>query len=63
MSERTIRYDIRIMRSDILGFNATIMQKDVLYFYSDQHYSILSVGLNDPDLVESIIKNLNVSIH
>jgi hypothetical protein len=35
ISERTIRDDIHVMRSEILGFNAPIEQKDGLYFYSD----------------------------
>lgn len=59
VSERTLRDDIRVMRSDILGFNAPIAQKDGLYYYSDKHYSIMSVGLSDPGLVERIIKLLS----
>jgi len=58
VSERTIRDDIRVMRSDILGFNAPIMQIKGLYFYDDPKYSILSIGITDPGLIERIIKML-----
>ena len=58
ISERQIRDDLRVMRSDILGFNAPIMQEGGLYFYSDDGYSIMSVGLTDPGLVEKIVKLL-----
>ena len=58
ISERTIRDDIRVMRSEILGFSAPIQQDRGLYFYSDPAYSILTVGLTDPDLVLRIIKLL-----
>jgi hypothetical protein len=58
ISERTIRDDIRVMRSDILGFNAPIKQKNGLYFYADLHYSILSLSLTDGELVSKIIKLL-----
>ena len=58
VSERTIRDDIRVMRSDILGFNAPIKQKEGLYYYHDPYYSILSVSLTDSGLIEKIIKVL-----
>jgi hypothetical protein len=58
ISERTIRDDIRVMRSDILGFNAPIKVKDKLYFYDDHHYSIMSIGITDAVLIERIIKML-----
>jgi len=58
ISERTIRDDIRVMRSEILGFNAPIKQKSGLYYYEDPHYSILSVGITDLALIEKIIKML-----
>jgi len=56
ISERTIRDDIRVMRSDILGFNAPIRQQDGLYFYSDQNYSIMSIGISDPELLDKVIR-------
>lgn len=58
ISERTIRDDIRVMRSDILGFNAPIKVKDKLYYYDDRHYSIMSIGITDAALIERIIKML-----
>ncbi len=58
VSERTIRDDIRVMRSDILGFNAPIKQKSGLYFYSSPHYSILSIGVTDQKLIENVISLL-----
>lgn len=58
ISERTIRDDIRVMRSDILGFNAPIAQNRGLYFYTDPKYTILSVGINDPGILQMVIKSL-----
>jgi hypothetical protein len=54
VSERTIRDDIRVMRSDILGFNAPIEQEKGLYFYSDPKFSIMSVSITDSGLAEKI---------
>jgi hypothetical protein len=55
VSERTIRDDIRVMRSDILGFNAPIKQEGGLYFYSDPGYSILSLSITDSGLAEQVL--------
>lgn len=55
VSERTIRDDIRVMRSDILGFNAPIKQEGGLYFYSDPGYSILSIRITDAGLAKQIL--------
>jgi hypothetical protein len=55
VSERTIRDDIRVMRSDILGFNAPIKQEGGLYFYSDPGYSILSLSITDTGLAEQVL--------
>jgi len=55
VSERTIRDDIRVMRSDILGFNAPIKQEAGFYFYSDPEYSILSLRITDEGLAEQIL--------
>lgn len=55
VSERTTRDDIRVMRSDILGFNAPIKQQGGLYFYSDPGYSILSLRITDAGLAEQIL--------
>ncbi len=58
VSERTIRDDIRVMRSDILGFNAPIEQKKGLYYYSDPGYSIMSISITDSGLATKIINLL-----
>ncbi len=55
VSERTIRNDIRVMRSaDILGFNAPIVFEDGRYYYSDPDYSIFSVPISEKKLLEEI---------
>jgi hypothetical protein len=59
VSERTIRDDIRVMRSDILGYNAPIVQQGGLYFYSDEDYSIMTINFTDSGLVERIIRLLD----
>jgi hypothetical protein len=58
VSERTIRDDIRVMRSDILGFNAPIEQKRGLYFYADPYYSIMTISISDAGLAMQIISLL-----
>jgi hypothetical protein len=58
VSERTIRDDIRVMRSDILGFNAPIMQQKGLYYYTDNAYSIMTISITDSGLLEQIISFL-----
>lgn len=58
VSERTVRDDIRVMRSDILGFNAPIEQEKGLYFYSDPDYSIMSISITDSGLATQIINLL-----
>lgn len=55
VSERTIRDDIRVMRSEILGYNAPIIQERGQYYYSDPGYSIMSIRFTDSDLVKRII--------
>jgi len=58
VSERTLRDDIRVMRSEVLGFNAPIKQLNGLYFYDDHHYSIMSVSFSDSGLIIKVIKLL-----
>ena len=58
ISERTLRDDLRIMRSDILGFNAPIKQQDGLYFYSDPGYSIMTISISDSQILEQLIRLL-----
>lgn len=54
VSERTIRNDIRIMRSDILGFNAPIIIENGIYKYSDSNYSIFEKQFSDLELLKDI---------
>ena len=56
VSERTIREDIRVMRSDILGFNAPISQKNGNYYYEDRAYSIFNVTIRDSELLSRVLK-------
>lgn len=56
ISERTVREDLRIMRSDILGFNAPIVQEDGNYYYEDPGYSIFNVGIQDEDLMGRVLE-------
>lgn len=59
VSERTLRDDLRVMRSDILGFNAPIKQEKGLYFYTDPHYSIMGISLTDSKIISQVIRFLN----
>jgi hypothetical protein len=56
ISERTIREDIRVMRSDILGFNAPIVQREGNYFYEDRAFSIFNVSIQDSELLKRVLK-------
>lgn len=58
ISERTLRDDIRVMRSDILGFNAPIVQENGEYFYSDSKYSIFTVRIASDMQLEGIYEFL-----
>jgi hypothetical protein len=55
ISERTVRDDLRVMRSDILGFNAPIEQKEGFYTYGDPSYSIFRVSIRDAALLRRIL--------
>ena len=59
VSERTIREDIRVMRSDMLGLNAPIVQKDGLYFYSDHSYHLINIIFSGADVIQKVIKLLD----
>lgn len=59
ISERTIRDDIRVMRSDILGFNAPIVQKKGEYYYKDPTFSIFSVNISSDMFIKRIYEFLN----
>tara|TARA_R110000772_G_scaffold64712_2_gene144633 strand:+ start:84 stop:683 length:600 start_codon:yes stop_codon:yes gene_type:complete len=54
VSERTIRNDIRILRSDILGFNAPIVVKDGVYRYSEIDFSIFDASFSEMELLIEI---------
>jgi len=56
VSERTVRDDIRIMRSDILGFNAPIKQRFGYYSYTDPTYSIFGVSVDGRLLLGRILE-------
>ncbi len=58
VGERTIRDDIRVMRSDILGFNAPIVYNDKHYSYSDPDYSIFNTSIREKKLLDKIYKLL-----
>ncbi len=62
ISERTIRDDIRVMRSEILGFNAPIICKDGCYQYSDANYSIFDVPIRAKEVIERTIALLEEHI-
>ncbi len=54
VSERSIRNDIRVLRSDILGFNAPIQCKNGIYSYSEPNFSIYGRPLNEKELLIEI---------
>lgn len=54
ISERTIRNDIRIMRSDILGFDAPIVFKNGSYHYSAENYTVFGRPLKELELLKEI---------
>lgn len=54
ISERTIRNDIRIMRSDILNYNAPIIFENGYYIYSNNDYSIFGRPIKELDLLKDI---------
>ena len=56
VSERTIRNDIRILRSDILGFNAPIIIEDGFYNYSDLNFTIFGRPIKELDLLIEVQK-------
>ena len=60
VSERTIRDDIRVMRSDILGFNAPIAFEEGCYFYTERNYSIFETYIESRELLHSIYQLLLV---
>lgn len=58
VSDRTIRDDIRVLKSDILGFNAPIVFEDGRYFYSEPDYTIFTTPLTEKELLKDILQVL-----
>ncbi len=58
VSERTIRHDLSVMKSEMLGFNAPIEVIDGKYYYVDENYSIFSTPLTEVELLKDILKLL-----
>ncbi len=58
VSKRTIQDDIRVMRSDILGFEAPIEVQDGKYFYSDPDYSIFKTGIREMKLLKELYREM-----
>ncbi len=58
VSERTLRDDLRIMKSEILGFNAPITCRNGLYSYSNHNYSIFNTTVHEKELLSDILKLL-----
>jgi hypothetical protein len=63
VSERTIRNDIRVLRSDILGFNAPIIVESGIYKYSNPDYSIFKTTIAEMELLIEIQKLLVEEFH
>lgn len=58
VSERTIRDDIRVMRSDILEFNAPIVVKNGFYRYSIPYFSIFRSEISEIKLLQTVFEIL-----
>lgn len=54
VSERTIRDDLRVMKSDMLGFNAPIVVEGGYYSYSDPEYSIFNITIKQMELLKEV---------
>ena len=54
VSERSIRNDIRILRSDILGFNAPIQCVNGIYSYDDDTFTIYGRPIKEKELLIEI---------
>jgi hypothetical protein len=54
ISKRTIQEDIRVLRSDILGFNAPIENNSGRYFYSEPDYSIFKTQISNSEILKRV---------
>lgn len=53
VSKRTVQFDLQMMRSDKLGYNAPIVVYDRKYYkYSDDNYSIVNNPISNHDLTK-----------
>ena len=58
ISERTIRDDIRVMRSSALGFNAPIIVEGGIYSYNDSEYSVFKSKIERIDILKDVLNLL-----
>ncbi|MBB6461757.1 hypothetical protein [Flammeovirga kamogawensis] len=58
ISKRSIQEDIRILRSDILGFNAPIIFEEGKYFYDPSSYSIYELPISHKNTIMGLINLL-----
>jgi len=54
VGERTIRDDIRVMKSDMLGFNAPIDVEGGFYYYKERGYSIFNTTINEKEILKQV---------
>jgi hypothetical protein len=54
VGERTIRDDIRVMKSDMLGFNAPINVEGGYYYYKERGYSIFNSTINEKEILKQV---------
>jgi len=59
VSERTIRDDIRVMRSNMLGFNAPIEFENGKYVYTEKEFSIFKIPLTELSLLKDVFSILS----
>ncbi len=58
VSDRTFYDDIRVMRSEILGFNAPIEVKNGIYYYAERGFSIFQTPITEVDLLKEVLQML-----
>jgi hypothetical protein len=54
VSERTIRNDIRILRSDVLGFNAPIIISRGIYSYDSPNFTLFGRPIKELEILQDI---------
>ncbi len=54
ISERTIRDDIRVLRSEMLGFNAPIIFDEGVYLYEDPNFNIFTKPIIELDILHEV---------